>query len=192
MTTPPPTLPPCVSAAMEGVAHAVGLAVSSATAGDDFDMIGHSRSAGFGSANGRGGLVAASFAGGSITMDAFRSRAGGNGLPFGGRSEEDTTSRDEDLARLREGTSALSGRVQTLEKRAAGLRASEARSAAALARARADAMAVKGQLQLAGLERDRLLSRLQETEGRVVQGEGRRPLTAARSRANHCLDAFRR
>lgn len=191
MTTPPPTLPPWVSAAMEGVAHAVGLAVSSATAGDGFDMIGHSRSAGFGAANGRGGLVAASFSGSSITMDAFRSRTGGNGLPFGGRSEEDNNSRDEDLARLREGTSALSGRVQMLEKRAAGLRASEARSAAALARARSDAMAVKGQLQLAGLERDRLLSRLQETEGRVVQGEvgvGRRPLTAARSRANHRLD----
>ncbi|CAM9405626.1 unnamed protein product, partial [Laminaria digitata] len=198
MTTPPPTLPPWVSAAMGGVAHAVGLALSSAASGDGFDLIRPSRSASFGgSASGWGGLVAGSSSTGrSITVDGLQGRAGGDGLLLGGRLEEDKSCRDEDLARLREGTSSLSGRVQTLERRAAGLRASEARSAAALASARVDAMAVRGQLQLAGLERDRLLSRLKETEGRAVHhqreagmGRRRRPLTAARSSSNHRNDA---
>ncbi|CAN0081686.1 unnamed protein product, partial [Scytosiphon promiscuus] len=72
-------------------------------------------------------------------------------------------SRDEELERLREGTGSLAERVRGLEARAAALRASEARSAGALAKARADVAAATGQLQLTALERDRLLRRLEET-----------------------------
>ena len=187
MITTPAALPSRVSAAIEGVAHAVSLAVSSAS-GDCFDLSGKSRSASFGTASGWDGLVASSPTTGRFsTINARHSREGARHELFLGGGSEGNFSRDEDLSRLREGTSALSGRVQTLERRAAGLRASEARSAAALARAKVDAMAVKGQLQLAGLERDRLLSRLKETEDRAVrgqEGEGRRPLAAARSTGN--------
>lgn len=70
--------------------------------------------------------------------------------------------KSRELKRLRNGTSALAERVKTLERRAGGLRDSEARTSAALARARADAMAVRGQLQLAAIERDRLLRRLDD------------------------------
>lgn len=82
----------------------------------------------------------------------------------GGLSAESTPRRDLELRRLRDGTATLAERVEELEERAAGLRASEARSAAALARARADAGAARGELQLAALELER---------------ERRKPLAAA-------------
>lgn len=82
------------------------------------------------------------------------------------------------MKQLRDGTAALTDRVQTLEGRAAGLRASEARSAAALARAQADAGALRGQLHLSTLERDRLVRRLEET---AEAGGGAAAAVAARA-----------
>lgn len=81
-------------------------------------------------------------------------------------------SRDAELDRLRRGTSALAARVQTLERKAAELRANEARSSSALARAQADAMAAKGELVLVMLERDRLIRRLDDwREGERKQSQ---------------------
>lgn len=66
----------------------------------------------------------------------------------------------------------LAERVRSLERKACGLlRTSEARASTALAKARADAMAVRGELQLAALERERLLQRLTE-EGRSTEDRG--------------------
>lgn len=88
-------------------------------------------------------------------------------------------SRDAELDRLRSRTSALSARVQTLERKAAGLRATEARSSSALARAQADAMAAKGELVLVTLERDRLVRRLDDwREGERKRSQEREEMKA--------------
>ena len=87
------------------------------------------------------------------------------------RLQKEREFRDAELERLRRGTSALAARVQTLERKAVGLRASEARTSLSLARAEADAMGAKGELQLVMLERDRLARRLNE----LRTGEGKRP-----------------
>ncbi|CAN0389444.1 unnamed protein product [Pylaiella littoralis] len=149
---PPPTLPlpPRVSTSMQAVVHAVGLALAAiATAAAAATHIHQQR--------------------------PERSNAGGKRLIMSSLRGDDRRGRKphrdkEEMKRLRDGTAALTDRVQMLEERAAGLRASEARSAAALAR-----------LQLTALERDRLVRRLEENaeEGggnaaSVVAGTARR------------------
>lgn len=147
-TSPVLPLPHQVSTAMEAVVHAVHLALSSAaTPPVIHGPLERSRHA---------SRPPSSRQAQGLQTDTFLS-------PSSKENRRERKARDEELGRLREGTAALAERVQSLETRAATLRASEARSAAALARARADIAAVTGQLQLTALERDRLSRRLEET-----------------------------
>lgn len=142
---PPPHLPPRISSAINAVVHTVGLALLATD-------------------------TAAEIHGRLERSNAFKKRRSSsrharhvenltNGVISSSTGPGDTrlvqSSREEELRRLRDGTAALADRVQTLEGRAASLRASEARSAAALARARADVGAARGELELAELELER-------------------------------------
>lgn len=62
--------------------------------------------------------------------------------------------------------------VRILERKVGGLRAPEARASTALAGAKADAMALRGELQLAALERDRLIRRLNDKQGEFSEKIG--------------------
>eukprot|EP00752_Nemacystus_decipiens_P012590 g11150.t1 len=138
----PPRLLPRVSAAMEAVVHAVDLALHS-----------HTATAAGALTNRRPERLSVRPA---RRLSASDKRGRAAAADAAARSEElERSRRDEELRRLRDGTADLAERVRMLEDRAAGLRASEARSAAALARARADAGAVRGELQLATLELER-------------------------------------
>lgn len=180
--TPSYPLPPRVSSAIEGVVHAVGLALSARnvnSTGDYFGIDSARQSEGTPSS----GIVATGSSSFSGKL-SFRKEKRENIMQTASRqsdkrSRADKKLRDEDLGKLREGTSALAERVKMLERKAAELRASEARSSVALVKAKADAMTLKGELELAALERDRLCRRLgdkQEAElvGKIV----RRPLVA--------------
>ncbi|CAM9523619.1 unnamed protein product [Ectocarpus fasciculatus] len=142
---PLPHLPPRISSAIDAVVHAVGLALCATD-------------------------TAAQIHGRPERSNAFKRRRSSSrharhvenrthGIISSSSGPGETqlakSSREEELRRLRDGTAALAERVQTLEGRAAGLRASEARSSAALARARADVGAARGELQLAELELER-------------------------------------
>eukprot|EP00903_Cladosiphon_okamuranus_P021504 g19769.t1 len=163
---PPPLLPSRVSAAIEAVVHAVDLALCSPTptptAADAPTHRQLERSNAPPAGRGRG-----------------QTPGRNNGFPDAAEdaaSEElEKSRRDEELRRLRDGTAALADRVRTLEGRAAGLRASEARSAAALAKAQADAGAVRGELQLAAfkLERARREPLVARSVGNSSQPRGR-------------------
>lgn len=157
--SPSPPLPPRVSSAMEAVVQAVGLALSAIAAAAATHT--HRRQE-----RSNNNALSARRRPSSRTraqdVENARERLMMS-LPGDNRLER-KSHRDEEMKRLRDGTAALTDRVQVLEGRAAGLRASEARSAAALARTRADAGALKGELQLTALERDRLVRRLEETD----------------------------
>lgn len=180
--TTSPRLPKGVFAAMESAVHAVRLALSAADSAEDAAAAARDRRAG--DTHPPAGMGGHSWSGSKYTQRESRENR-----PSG---ESHKKSREAELKRLRQGTSALAARVRTLEKKAAGLRASEARSTVDLARARADVMAAKGELQLAALERDRLASRLGDREagrGQVQPTWERvreRPPRAARWGCNRC------
>ncbi|CAB1098739.1 unnamed protein product [Ectocarpus sp. CCAP 1310/34] len=139
---PPPHLPPRILSAINAVIHAVGLALFATDTADEIDGR-PERSNAFKrrrSSSRRARHVE------NRTHEVISSLTGP------GETQLPKSSREEELRGLRAGTAALAERVQTLEGRAAGLRASEARCAAALARARADVGATRGELQLAELE----------------------------------------
>lgn len=148
---PRPPLPPHVFQAMEAVVHAVHLALSSAAATNP-------------PARGPPERSTALHASRRQQVQGLQSTKTTFSSPTSKENRRERKTRDQEMRRLREGTASLADRVQSLETRAATLRASEARSAAALARARADIGAVTGQLQLTALERDRLLRRLEEAD----------------------------
>lgn len=169
-----PTELPWISHAIDGVIHAVSLALSAAVTADD----------GFRNQQrpSRGGGVPA----GLVESTGYSNRQG-EGAENAHLSERKPRNRSSsEVKRLRDGTSSLAKRVQMLEERAAGLRASEARSSASLARARADAMGIRGELQLVALERDRLLGRLRDKDdrGEEGRGQGRKPLAPQPLRDN--------
>lgn len=139
---PPLLLPPRVSTAMQAVVYAVGLALAAITAAAAASTHIHQQ---------------------RPERPITREKRLMTSLPGDNRRERNSHRDKEEMKRLRDGTAALTDRVQMLEGRAAGLRASEARSAEALARAQADAGALRGKLQLTALERDRLVRRLEET-----------------------------
>lgn len=146
---PPPLLPPRVANAMEAVVHAVDIALSAC----------------------RTAATAAAAHSSTVRRQPDCKRGQDYAEDAASKKQQlERSRRDEELRRLRDGTAALADRVRTLEGRAAGLRASEARSAAALVRARADAGVVRGELQFATLELER---------------SRRKPLIAVRSAAEN-------
>lgn len=155
---PPALLPPRVSTAMEAVVHAVDLALSACGAATTAAARGTHRQPGRWNAPPARRRQPGHERGSGAAEDDAAAAAS---------KEMERSHRDEELRRLRAGTTALADRVRTLEGRAAGLRASEARSSAALARARADAGAVRGELELATLELQR--ARRQPLAARSVE-----------------------
>lgn len=142
---PPPHLPPRISSAINAVIHAVGLALFATDTADEI----HGRPERSNAFKRRRSSSRRARHVENRTHEVISSSTGP------GETQLAKSSREEELRRLRDGTAALAERVQTLEGRAAGLRASEARSAAALARARADVGATRGELQLAELQLER-------------------------------------
>ncbi|CAM9400864.1 unnamed protein product [Ectocarpus sp. 8 AP-2014] len=144
--SPPQThLPPRISSAINAVIHAVGLALFATDTADEI----HGRPERSNAFKRRRSSSRRARHVENRMHEVISSSTGP------GETQLSKSSREEELRRLRDGTAALAERVKTLEGRAAGLRASEARSAAALARARADVGATRGELQLAEIELER-------------------------------------
>lgn len=216
-------LPRRVSRAIEGVVHAVGLALSTASTGPIVSQSTPGRRSSMQTGKvlstniSDAAVTAPARTPGSVirTADEQQSESpeeahdkplrhhcetyGHHLKPLQSNTSVPRHVRKIELKTLQCATSVLEERVQGMEKRAAELRESEARSSLALASARADVMAVNGELQLTLLERDYLRHRLskyvreEERENEVCVGgrernSGRQPL-GSRSMMENYLDS---